>query len=61
MTMKNRIRSSKIHSWVNPEILQCFEELRVRLGFTRDGALERAIVEFIKKHKGAKDATANIQ
>lgn len=53
----NRNRSMKLHVWVNPIIMRQFEELRIRLGYSRDGALERAMSEYITTHKEDADAT----
>lgn len=52
-----RSRSLKIHIWVNPTLLQAFEHLRSRLGFSRDGGIEHALSEYITKHKEDPDAT----
>lgn len=53
----NRIRSMKLHVWVNPKLMSQFENLRIRLGYSRDGALERAMSEYITAHKKDADAT----
>lgn len=52
-----RVRSLKIHPWVSPTTLKDFERLRIKLGFSRDGALDRAMKEFIGNHKGDANVT----
>ena len=47
----------KLHVWVNPKMMSQFENLRTRLGYFRDGALERAMSEYITAHKKDADAT----
>ena len=48
----NRRRDRKIHPWVSRRLLAKFDSLIYRLGFTRDGALEQAINDFVVKHGG---------
>lgn len=45
-----RSRDYKIHPWVNRTIFRKFDDLAYKLGFSRDGALEKALLEFIKKY-----------
>jgi len=53
-TMATRTRSHKVHAWAQPEIMLRFIALCDRLGLSRDGGLERAMLMLLKKHEGAK-------
>lgn len=48
-----RIRSRKLHAWVKPDLMDEFEGLIEKEGYTRDGGVERALESLIK---GAADA-----
>jgi hypothetical protein len=50
--MALRTRSTKVRFWVNPKVLQEFTSVNNKLGYSRDGGLEWALVDFIAKHKG---------
>lgn len=56
MTKPTRRRGCKLHPWVNKTVLEKFDEIVSRLGFTRDGAFELAMVAFIGKYKGVRNA-----
>lgn len=47
---RRRLRDGKIHPWVSKPLLARFDKLVERLGFSRDGALEAAIRDFVNKH-----------
>lgn len=51
MTLVRRTRNFKIHPWVNPDILKDLDIICEKLGYSRDGAIERALRSFIKKYK----------
>lgn len=53
-----RLRSLKIHPWTNPSVLARFESVRTRLGFSRDGAIETAMIEYTNKHGRKADERA---
>ncbi len=47
MTGIRKTRTTKIHPWVDPKILRRFETVRIKHGYSRDGALEKAMQLFI--------------
>lgn len=46
---QNRIRSSKIHVWMRPELIKQINEKTERLGLSRDGSFEQGMCMWVSE------------